>query len=276
MLKISDQITQKAYSKMQFDSNKWTEKTDYEIDYILKKIKLSFTDRILDVGCATGRHTARLTELGYKAYGIDYSPELIKIAKEKHSDAYFSVVDFRNEKDTDDIGKFDVILLLYDVLGSFVNAEDDRKMIKQVYSHLNSNGFAVISVMNLQYILAKGVKSFSFKNDPDKIYEIPLSDAMSKTGEVFNVKNILLDAEEKIVYRREIFKDIKNPSQIPEELLVRDRRYLKEEIESMFKEYFEIVESKYVKVGNWENSGEPDNSKEILLILRKKTNDSQG
>ncbi|MCL2259765.1 MAG: class I SAM-dependent methyltransferase [Fibromonadales bacterium] len=269
MLKISDQITQRAYSKMQFDSHKWAGKTDYEIDYIFKKIKVNSTDKILDVGCATGRHTARLTELGYKAYGIDYSQKLIDMAKKKYPDISFNVADFRNEKDTKDIGKFDLILLLYDVFGSFVSTEDDGKMIKQVYSHLNSNGFAVISVMNLQYILAKGVKSFSFKNEPDKIYEIPLSDAMSKTGEVFNVNNILLDAEEKIVYRREIFRDAKNPSQIPEELLVRDRRYLKAEIENMFKSHFEIVESKYVRVGDWESCGESDDCKEILLIIRK-------
>jgi 2-polyprenyl-3-methyl-5-hydroxy-6-metoxy-1,4-benzoquinol methylase/GNAT superfamily N-acetyltransferase len=270
MLKISDQITQKAYSKMQFDSHKWTGKTDYEIGYILKKTNLNFDGKVLDVGCATGRHTARLAELGYKAQGIDYSPELIKIAKKKHPGINFNVADFRKEKDTENLGKFDVILLLYDIFGSFVNAEDDKKMIKQIYSHLNLNGFAVISVMNLQYILARDVKSFSFMEKPDKIYEIPLSDAMNKTGEIFNVKNILLDTKEKIFYSREIFKDAKNPSQIPEELLVRDRRYLKEEIKNMFKKYFEIVECKYVKLGTWETDGKSDDSKEILLIVQKK------
>ena len=269
MLKISDQITQKAYSKMQFDSHRWTKETNHEVDYIIKKLNIDKKYKVLDVGCATGRHTARFAELGYDVTGIDYSDDLIEVAKKKHPGLNFKTLDFRKLRCTKKIGKFDVILLLYDIIGSFANKKDDAKIVKQIRDYLNKNGIAVITVMNQQYIKHRGVKEFSFKKNPDKIYEIPLSDAMNKTGEVFAVENILWDSEEEIAYRRERFNDEDNPSQIPEELLVRDNRYSKSKIENLFRPHFEIVESKFVNLGKWDKDGDENNSKEILLIVRK-------
>lgn len=50
--------------------------------------------KILDVGCASGRDSLYFHKHGFKVTGIDYSPELIRIAKELDSRVDFRVMDF--------------------------------------------------------------------------------------------------------------------------------------------------------------------------------------
>jgi SAM-dependent methyltransferase len=164
--------------------------------------------------------------------------------------------------------KFDLIVSLYDVIGSFTEESENLKLIKTIQRHLKPGGFAVVSVMNLQCLYSKNVNTFSLKNNPEKILEIPVSSAMQSTGEVFD--DVLLDSKTGIVYRREQFRFHGNKKRLPLELLVRDKRYLKEEIEKLFTgQGFDIIESKYVKLGHWDKSGAAEDCKEILLVLQE-------
>jgi len=60
----------------------------------------------LDAACGTGRHTAYLASLGYKAIGVDSSPEMLARAREKVPDADFheaDVCDLPLDDDTVDV-----------------------------------------------------------------------------------------------------------------------------------------------------------------------------
>ena len=46
---------------------------------------------VLDVGCGPGHKTAYLRGLGLDAFGIDLSPEMVAVAKQKYPDLRFSV-----------------------------------------------------------------------------------------------------------------------------------------------------------------------------------------
>ena len=41
----------------------------------------------VDVACGTGRHPARLAELGHQAVGVDQSPEMLEVARRRMPDA---------------------------------------------------------------------------------------------------------------------------------------------------------------------------------------------
>jgi ubiquinone/menaquinone biosynthesis C-methylase UbiE len=45
--------------------------------------------RVLDVACGTGRHTSYLHELGHDVIGIDVSPEMVRVAREKLPEVRF-------------------------------------------------------------------------------------------------------------------------------------------------------------------------------------------
>ncbi|MCP2317756.1 Methyltransferase domain-containing protein [Nocardia amikacinitolerans] len=52
-------------------------------------------DDLLDVGSGTGRDAARLTELGYRARGVDISPRMVEYARIRYPAVDFSVGDAR-------------------------------------------------------------------------------------------------------------------------------------------------------------------------------------
>lgn len=61
--------------------------------------------RVLDLGCGTGHESRRLATNGAKVYGVDYSDECIRIARERCPECQFAVMDFRHLNP--DLGVFD-------------------------------------------------------------------------------------------------------------------------------------------------------------------------
>jgi hypothetical protein len=110
---------------------------------------------------------------------------------------------------------------------------------------------------------------FSIRDEPDKLLELPPSDTMESTGNVFNPEYFMIDRESKIVYRKEQFSE---GSSLPAELIVRDRRFTREEIESLCREAgLTVLWSRLVRAGAWEiGLQETDNAaKEILVLCSK-------
>jgi SAM-dependent methyltransferase len=68
--------------------------------------------RVLDVGCAAGRHATVMTEQGCEVVGIDPSPGAVKVAAERGVDARPGTI-----LDPGDVGTFDAIALLGGNLG---------------------------------------------------------------------------------------------------------------------------------------------------------------
>lgn len=63
--------------------NVFTRNTTEEVDFIEQELGLKPGDAILDIGCGTGRHSLELARRGYQCIGIDQSPEMLGIAREK-------------------------------------------------------------------------------------------------------------------------------------------------------------------------------------------------
>ncbi len=63
--------------------------------------------RVLDAGCGGGRTSAWLAELGAEVVGIDVSPELVRLARERLPSATFSVGDLAEPLPFEN-GEFDV------------------------------------------------------------------------------------------------------------------------------------------------------------------------
>jgi hypothetical protein len=91
---------------------------------------------------------------------------------------------------------------------------------------------------------------------------------METSGNVFNPDYYMIDEMTEIVYRKEQFT---RGTDLPAQLLVRDRRYRRRDIEAMcMVAGLDVVWSRYVRAGQWdlELNAEDDNAKEILLLCR--------
>jgi SAM-dependent methyltransferase len=66
-------------------------RSDFEIGSIIQSTKPTETSIIADIGCGTGNTVGELVDKKYQVLGIDQSPYMIKLAKEKYPSANFQV-----------------------------------------------------------------------------------------------------------------------------------------------------------------------------------------
>jgi len=113
------------------------------LDYIFKKY--GKINSILDVGCGTGSHLALLRKMGYKTFGMDLNPTMIKFAKDHHPSTHFEIRDMRTLNYN---GQFDSVICLCTTFSYNVSNEDVMKSLKGFYNSLKDNGILVIETFN--------------------------------------------------------------------------------------------------------------------------------
>lgn len=273
MMEVSDDVTKHAYSRMQLTSTqKWSQHQEKEASWIIEYCNLSSGQSVLDLGCGSGRHSIALAKRDLDITGIDYIKKLIDTAKIQTSKLEASLPQFI-EADCRSIKlekTFDAVVCLYDVIGSYVDNAENLKMLSNISIHLKPGGYALISVLNFELTEHNVKHIFSLEDQPDKLLQLPASSTMEKTGNIFNPDYYMIDSDTSVVYRKEQFT---SGSSLPEELIVRDRRFRKEEIEGMCKIVgLDIVWTRYVSAGRWNIPLDKHDSsaKEILVLCRRR------
>lgn len=269
MIETSDSITQKAFERMIItEKHSWTNYTDDEVNFIIEECNLEPGDSIVDFGCGVGRHSILLANRGFKVIGVDYIEKNIIAARKNDIKklAQFITGDCRAIK----LSPVKSIICLYDVIGSFIDDEENIKILKNISDHLVENGTALISVMNYDTTYVHAKHKFKLSTDSEKLLELRPSTIMEQTGNVFNPDFYLVDEETKIVYRKEQFI---SGNSLPMEVIVRDKRFTKSEIEYMCECVgLEVVFSRYVSARSWreELSSTEKSAKEILIKCKKR------
>jgi ubiquinone/menaquinone biosynthesis C-methylase UbiE len=57
--------------------------TQKEVEFLQTVFSKHTVHSVLDIACGTGRHSIALAERGYDVTGVDYSEELLKVARGK-------------------------------------------------------------------------------------------------------------------------------------------------------------------------------------------------
>ena len=70
-----------------YNDNCFTKNTLAEIDFLVEELGLSQGDRILDIGCGTGRHSVELARRGYQVTGVDISVGMLDVARASAAEA---------------------------------------------------------------------------------------------------------------------------------------------------------------------------------------------
>lgn len=264
----------RAYDSMTMDSNhRWARETKGEVDYFLRRTGLELGARILDFGCGTGRHAIELAKRGYEVIGVDFSASFLRIARSNAAEQKVDNVKFiEDDCRTCSIGiEFDAALCLYDVIGSFPQDQENKKVARNLRRHLKYGGHVMVSVMNYEFTENIAELTGDVESNPDLLLSLPPSSIMQNTGQIFDPSHFMLDPGTRIVYRKEQFN--LQGQRLPGELVVRDRRYSRDElIEMMGRSDFNMLECRFVRLGSWSDKEilEATNrhSKEILYTGR--------
>ncbi|MCI0854653.1 MAG: class I SAM-dependent methyltransferase, partial [Chloroflexi bacterium] len=95
---------------------------------------------VLDLGCGTGGHSLPLSQRGYAVTGVDLSEPMLAQARLKANDVNFVQGDVREL----DLGRrYDVVLMMFAVLGYQTSDEDLERALGTVARHLDRGGLFI-------------------------------------------------------------------------------------------------------------------------------------
>lgn len=120
-----------------------SQRTDREVNGILRLLKPKENARILDVPSGYGRHSIALARKGFRVTGMDINDELIEHAKKAARESELSI-SFRKRDMRDigrkDYGSYDVVINMFYSFGFFMDEKDNRKAMEQFFRALRPKG----------------------------------------------------------------------------------------------------------------------------------------
>jgi SAM-dependent methyltransferase len=274
LFETNDAIWIDAYERMALDTNhRWHAHAPAEIAHILQLVGQPQPTTALDVGCGDGRHVRVLADRGVQVVGIDLAAGLIAKAQSSNPDLAdcLWVADAREPSEQE---PRDLILALYDVIGSSARREDDLRILMNIRDWLAPGGTLVLSVMNAGCLTLPEANLARDEAELVSLLErLAPSNSMETTGSVFDPSHLLRFGQD-VYFRKEQFQ--REGDWLPAELVIRDRRFTRESIIGLLEEAeLEVIELVPVQSGQWDREPrlafDDARAKELLVTARLKS-----
>jgi len=130
------------------------ERTEREVEGIVKLLGLPKGRAILDLCCGHGRHTVSLAKQGYRMTGQDLSMVFLKHAREA-AEAQGVAVQWV-ESDMRQIPfeeEFDAVINIFTAFGYFESEEEDQRVLHQVSKALKPGGLFLLEMMQREFLM---------------------------------------------------------------------------------------------------------------------------
>jgi SAM-dependent methyltransferase len=122
------------------------------LERVLRRYAASPVQRILDLGCGTGGHSAMLAARGYDVVGVDRSADMLERARERGVPARYVEADIRS---VDLNETFDAVVMMFAVLGYLTRNADVRAALDTAKRHLRPGGVLFADVWYGPAVLAQ-------------------------------------------------------------------------------------------------------------------------
>lgn len=231
-----------------YDQNAFTKNSAVEVQFILDQVPLAAGARVLDMGCGTGRHLLPFMEKGLEAVGIDFSPEMIRMATEKVDRAgYKARLEVADVRVFEESGTFDLVVCLCEGPINLVGHDEDAvshalAIFRKAASNLKLGGHFVFTALNA-YAQIRHLK----QEDADA----GAFDPVTMVAQYANEMNTPVG---------------------PQTLLIRERLFLPPEITAMlYHSGFDLQKVLGGTAGEWDDRPLRLDEIEALYIAKKRT-----
>jgi len=176
------------YTAPRYMDEIFTKNTQKEVDFLIKELKLQPGNRILDIGCGTGRHSVELARRGYKMTGVDQSSGMLTEARKAATAAGVEIELVQcNAAEYKPSVKFDAAICLCEGAFCLLGAGDDPierdlAILRNINAALDVGGMFILTTIN-------GARKFrSYKQedvvsgDFDPIHVVELFDVEYDSG----------------------------------------------------------------------------------------------
>lgn len=99
--------------------------------------------RLLDLACGTGASSAPFAARGLDVTGLDYSADMLRVARERHPHLTFVQGDLR---DFQVDGPFELITCIFDSLNNLTDPADLGRALARAHAHLAPGGYLAFDV----------------------------------------------------------------------------------------------------------------------------------
>ncbi len=198
-VEIGDDWYRTAYPP-EMDKLPWADKTVSEVDRLLTMLRPQGDERILDMGCGTGRHSLELARRGFSVVGVELLEANVKVgerAAEQHSlNVEFIQADLR-ELDLSE--EFDLVVTLNDGgIGYFESDSENLRTFEVISRALKHSGRHLGQTPNVL---------FAEKHLPEKTW-IMGSEAVELTDHWWNEKLRRLEGTAASIWIGEVFEKL--------------------------------------------------------------------
>lgn len=136
-----------SYNTFALFYDRLTENADYEVrsDYISNFFSKygNGGQRVLDLACGTGTLCLLFSEKGYQVTGVDLSPNMLTVAKNKCPESAFICADIA---DFNAAEKFDFCTCTLDSINHLADINEVKKCFDSVYHCLEKGGLFIFDV----------------------------------------------------------------------------------------------------------------------------------
>jgi SAM-dependent methyltransferase len=203
-----------------------------EMANFLTKRLLSAGRKIMEVACGTGNLTVELAQQGFQVYGLDYSPEMLEVARTKTAEAGLETEFFcQDMRQPFAVGQLDAVICFYGGLNFLNSGEALQEAFASVSAALRPGGLFIFDHFSPE----KARELFSGTNaaDYDQFFVVTQSEC-DKAGQVQHRVTYFLHQpdgsyhreEEEHFIRLHPFEEIEARLQLADfELLRREKLY---------------------------------------------------
>ena len=221
-----------------------------EVKNIKKLVKFSKKDKVLEIGCGTGKHTFELSKYCSQILAIDKSKRMIDVAKKKHLDLNIT---FRNNEmfKIDETMKFDKIIMLFHVFSYFSDQKYINKVINKLKLLIKPGGLIIFDFWN-----SDNIKKDSLRDTTKHIKFF--NKIIKREGKIKKIKKNVYS----IKYYFSIFNKDKKKTFLEKHIM---RAFNREDIKKIFKNSFSLIN--FVNLLTLKKASNKDFS--ILAIIKK-------
>ena len=244
---------EKNWDKIAKDYGKWLENDDYP-DVLLKEMRISNNDTLLDIGCGEGTITRKIAKIAKSVTGLDKSKsmleELNRLAHESNIENIETIQMDINDLKYSDIGDYDIVLASR-CLNGIANIKNTLFTLNEI-----ANKYVYITVF--------GSRSHEYKKEKSRIAGKPFKAGTDYGVLFFILKSMGIEANI-IQLECENLKEYHTIDEAIERSIWR-LGDLEEENKLALENYFNDIFIKNER-GNWVN---PKDKTDLVLIWWKK------
>lgn len=230
----------------------WADKTVSEVDRFMTMLKPRGDERVLDLGCGTGRHSLELVRRSFEVVGVELLEANVKVAEEDAQaqglDAEFVAADLR---ELELAQEFDIVVTFNDGgIGYFETEAENLRTFEVIARALRPGGRHLGQTPN---------RLFAEKHMPEKTWILG-AESVELTDHRWNAKRNRLEGTAASIWFGEVFEQL---DPIP----YSSRLYLVEELQDIYASLGMTLTNTFRGSGK---AGRPrDNQFEIFWEARK-------